>query len=127
MQDLETQARRSIELRAEVDALALKARTLTGAEYTAATKRWWELVREMQQVNAELRDSSLAQRIVDDHHRTQRRMVAALFWRAGDLRERARQHFPGSDAWRFYMGDSDAIRATAHALFAVLPVEVPRG
>lgn len=54
-------------------------------------------------------------------HQTQRRMIAALYWRAGEMRERARAHFPGSPAWRMYMGDHHACRSAAIAMAPEAP------
>lgn len=42
-----------------------------------------------------------------------RRMLAA-----GAMRERARAHFPWSDAWHFYMGDYGACMSAAQAMEA---------
>ena len=47
---------------------------------------------------------------------TRRRMTAAMYWRAGEQRTRARQHFPDSAAWRFYMGEYSACLAAAQAM-----------
>ena len=52
---------------------------------------------------------------------TQRRMRAAMYWRAGEMRERARAHFPGSPAWRMYMGDHHACRSAAMAMAPEAP------
>lgn len=49
---------------------------------------------------------------------TRRRTTAAMYWRAGEMRERTRAHFPGSDAWRFYMGEYSACLAAAQAMEA---------
>jgi hypothetical protein len=49
---------------------------------------------------------------------TQRRMIAGMYWRAGDQRERARRHFPGSSTWRHFMGEHSACLDAAKAMEA---------
>lgn len=62
--DLRTLAQAVVDLRGEIDALALEAKCLTGDDYKAATKRWWEMVRRLQKMNDDLRFDGLAERIL---------------------------------------------------------------
>ena len=64
MSDLRTLAQAVVDLRGEIDALALEAKCLTGDDYKAATKRWWEMVRRLQKMNDDLRFDGLAERIL---------------------------------------------------------------
>lgn len=62
--DLRTLAQAVVTLRGEIDALALEAKGLTGDDYKAATKRWWEMVRRLQKMNDDLRGDGLGERIL---------------------------------------------------------------
>lgn len=68
------------------------------------------------QEQADIIDDALWQ----ERHQTQRRMIAALYWRAGAIRLMCHTHPYASPMWWGSIADSDAILAEACGMEAAL-------
>ena len=105
MTDLRTLAQAVVDLRGEIDALALEAKCLTGDDYKAATKRWWEMVRRLQKMNDDLRFDGLAERILAALNAERAQGYARAM---GEVVERA-DHSADYTGWSDYaLGHRDA-------------------
>ncbi len=123
MSDLRTLAQAVVDLRGEIDALALEAKCLTGDDYKAATKRWWEMVRRLQKMNDDLRFDGLAERILAALNAERAQGYARAM---GEVVERA-DHSADYTGWSDYaLGHRDAHERLAVWARERLPAEAER-
>lgn len=87
--ELRALAESIVALRNDIDTLALDAKRFTGDDYKAATKRWWEMVRQLQKLNEELRSDGLQNRILaaldDAREQGRRDVLGGQLWAAGEF------------------------------------------